>query len=298
MRYNHEHLTVCVPTANRPQLIFQCLTSILNGTVLPSKILVLDMSTEPIYEEFKSLISSLDCEEKEIIEVNHQKVSLSPSAARFYLTQNVSSELILFLDDDMAIEPKTIEVLIDVFNSSSEVNLLGCGVLEYGIWRDIGFKFDIGVSVTDKKFVSKKAIRKEWMDLQSIKTLQVDLITQPPFLLNKSILKKVNFDGNYQWSHEIFDFFYACYCAGIPAHVTTTTHVNHYPTSYSGKTVKDEKLKFNIQGKKYFEKKWGLTPIKELRKRLLIELFFQVIWRMKKKKMVKNKIKKDGVKYH
>lgn len=298
MRYNHKQLTVCVPTANRPQLIVQCLTSILNGTVLPLKILVLDMSTEPIYKEFKSLISLLDCAEKEIIEVQHQKSSLSPSAARLHLTQSVSSELILFLDDDMAIEPKTIEVLIDVYNSSSEINLLGCGVFEYGIWRDIGFKFDIGISVTDKKFVSKKAIRKEWMDLQSIKLLQVDLITQPPFLLSKSILKKVSFDGNYQWSHEIFDFFFACYRAGIPAHVTTDTHVNHFPTRYSSKTVKDEKLKFNIEGKNYFEKKWGLSPIKELRRGLLIELFFQIIWRIKKKKMVKNKIKKDGVKYH
>ena len=298
MSHIHKNLTICIPTANRPQLIFQCLASILKGTVLPVKILVLDMSTEQIYAEFISLVSSLDGDAKELIEVKHKKNSLSPSAARLHLTQSTSTELILFLDDDMTVEPTSIEVLVDVFNSYSDINLLGCGVFEYGIWRDIGFKFDIGISVDNEKFVSKKAIRKEWMDLQGVKLLQVDLITQPPFLVKRSIFTQVNFDHNYQWSYEIFDFFFACYSAGISAHVTTDTYVNHFPTSYSAKTVKDDKLQVNLEGRNYFQKKWNLSPIKELRKGLLIELFFQIMWRVKKKKMVKNKIRKDGVKYY
>ena len=293
-----ENLVVCIPTSNRPQKIHDCVKSLLIGSVLPAKIVILDSSCEKIFSEVEKLIATLNQDVGGIIDLWHLKDSISPSAARYKLAQGSTSEFLLYMDDDMVVEHRSLEVMMDVMCRNINIDILGCGVFEYGIWRDIGFKFDIGVRGNSKKFVSKRAIRKEWMDLYSINLLRVDLVTQPPFLIRRKVFDTINFDTNYKWAYEIFDFFFGCFVEGVASYVTTETYVNHYPAQYSTKTLKDDKILFNKEGAQYFESKWHFAPIKELRRGFIVEFFHQLIWHYKKKKMVKNKIKKDGVKYH
>ena len=293
-----KNVVACIPTSNRPQLINNCVKSLLEGTVIPGKIVVLDSSSEQTFSEVQNIVSTLNESANGIIELQRSRESISPSSARYKLAQSTVSEFLLYLDDDMVVEPNSIKVLTEIMGQNTNIDILGCGVFEYGIWRDIGFKFDIGISSDHEKFVSKKAIRKEWMDLHSINLLRVDLVTQPPFLLRRAVFEKINFDTNYKWSYEIFDFFFACFLEGVESYVTTEAYVNHFPTKYSAKTLKDDKVLLNKEGKQYFESKWNLSPIKELRKSFIVDLFFQLIWRIRKKRMIKHKIKKDGVKYH
>lgn len=292
------NLVVCIPTANRPQMIHDCLKSILVGSALPGKIIVLDSSAKKIFKEIENIVSILKQNTICKVDLQHSDKSLSPSEARHKLAKASNSEFIMYLDDDMAVKYESVEVMYETASQSANIDILGCGVYEYGVWRDIGFNFDVGVYRDQMKFVSKRAIRKEWMDLHSINLLQVDLITQPPFLVRRSVFKKVDFDVNYKWSYEIFDFFFNCFKKGITCFVTTSTHVNHYPSKYIQKTLKNDKIKLNRQGKKYFEEKWLLTPVKEFRKGIIFDLFIQLLWSIRRRKMVKNKIKKDGVRYN
>ena len=291
----NKQITVGIPCSNRPGKIYECVSSILSGKIIPNEIFVLDSSSSNIFNDIKIQIDNLDINNKvRLVHVNEQ---ISPSEARKIIAESTSSKYLLYLDDDMVVENDSIEIMMKTIENYSDIDILGCAVLEYGSWRDIGFKFDIGVR-NNAKFISKRAIRKEWMDLHDISLLSVDLITQPPFLIRREVFESISFDENYKWAYEIYDFFFGCLEAGIKSYVTKDTFVNHLPESYDSDTFKSRKLLLNKEGKDYFLLKWGLVPEKELRKNMYIDIAYQLLWRYRKNKMVRNKIKKDGVRYN
>jgi len=289
------NLTVGIPCSNRPEKIYDCISSILAGSTIPDEIFVLDSSSSNIFADIKVKIEKLDVNNK--VKIVHISEQISPSEARKKIADSTLSEYLLYLDDDMIVEDSSIEIMMEMIEKNNDIDILGCAVLEYGIWRDIGFKFDIGV-IRNSKFVSKRAIRKEWMDLHSISLLGVDLITQPPFLIRRKVFESISFDENYKWAYEIYDFFFGCFKANISSYVTKDAFVRHLPVSYDDDNFKSRKVLFNKEGKEYFSSKWGVTPEKEFQKNKYVDIFYQLLWKYRKKKMVKNKIKKDGVRYN
>ncbi len=280
-------LTIGIPTANRPDSLRACIGSIKNHIDFPTKIVLVDSSSQGL--QFKS------DKDTEHIEVITPKEMLSPSHARKVIAEHCKTPFLLFIDDDMTVSENSVQTLINFLKQNSDVSIVGGAVDEYGYWREIGFSFLLG-EINGTKVVVKDPIRKEWLDQNGFRAFQVDIITQPPFLMRSEIFRKVNFDENYLWASEIYDFFFQCYQNEIISMVLPTSVFYHFPTNYFDTTLKHEKKKYNLQGKEYFYKKWE-TKIHTLKRPFIYEIINEWKYRNNKKKRVRRKLELDGIQY-
>ena len=283
-------LTIACSTIGRYGSINNLLTSIKETVRVPHSILIVNSG------------SSLDLDFKSKYTVDFEIINyeepLRVPKARNIIFKKCESSFLLIMDDDMVLEENTVSDFIEVMNTRTEIDILGCAVSEYGRWRDIGFRMFM-VEKNNRKIVYKDPIYKKWLDDNNISLCNVDMITQPPWFFRKNIYKRVRFDVNYPWASDIIDFFMDCKHKNIVSAVTPNIKVKHEPTNYETGTVnhKHNKIEGNKIGKKYFAEKWGMEHHKIPDYSLIVGLFKRYSIRVSRKLMIKNKIKVDGDKY-
>ena len=278
-------LTIGIPTANRPEKIKTCLDSIIKYLSIPYKVIIVDSSESEM---------RLDNNFVDRMQIIHPDAMVSPSHARKIISDNVNTEFLLYLDDDMTITEGSVEKLLKFLKSNNDVDIVGGSVIEYGYWRDIGLSFIFG-ECYGEKIIEKKAITKEILESRGFSSFKVDFITQPPFLMRSKIFEKVTFDPNYKWAKEIYDFFYACYVENIISYVIPDSIFEHFPAKYSAKSFKHHKMIYNRDGGELFYNKWGIRIQNPVRQNIVLELFREVKYRRNKRKMSKNKINRDQI---
>ncbi len=285
-----EKLTIACTTIGRQDSIKNLLKSIEKTVKIPHSIIIVNSGSK-LNLKYKSKFNST-------FNIFNYDKPLRVPKARNIIFDKCESSYLLIMDDDMVLEEDTVSSLIKVLNIHAEIDILGCAVLEYGRWRDIGFRMFV-VEKESKRVVYKDPIYKQWLDENKISLCNVDIITQPPWLIRKSIYKNIKFDENYPWASDIFDFFMECKNNNIISAVTPNIKVKHEPKSYSPESnnFKQNKLEGNKIGKKYFEEKWGMAQEKLPERPLLIRLFKDYLIKRSRRIMIKNKIKIDGVNY-
>lgn len=279
-------LTIGIPTVNRPNKICACLDSIKDYLSIPYKILVVDSSKDNLLRLNKNYIEGLS--------IIKPPEMVSPSHARKIISDNLNTEFLLYLDDDMTITKGSVEKLMEFLKNNNDADIVGSAVNEYGYWRDIGFHFLLG-EVNGEKIIEKKVITKEWLDYRKFESFKVDLITQPPFLMRASVFSKVSFDPDYKWAKEIYDFFYNCYLTGLNSFVLPNSIIKHYPTSYSSDTFKHKKKIFNKEGNDIFFKKWRVRIQNPPKRSILKMIIDESKYKIDKRRMVNKKVKLDKV---
>jgi glycosyltransferase involved in cell wall biosynthesis len=278
-------LTIGIPTANRPDKIQACLDSIKEYLTIQHKIIVVDSSEKG---------SRLDKNYMNGLAIIQPPEMVSPSHARKIISDNLDTEFLLYLDDDMTITKGSVEKMMEFLKSNDDADIVGGAVNEYGYWRDIGFHFLLG-EVNKIKIIEKKVITKEWLDYRKFESFKVDLVTQPPFLMRASVFSKVSFDPNYKWAKEIYDFFYDCYLANMASFVLPNSIFKHFPNSYSSETFKHKKKIFNKEGNELFSNKWGIRIQNPKKQSILKMAFDKFKYRVNKRRMVNKKFKLDQV---
>ena len=111
-------LAVAIPTKNRPHDLATKIGSVLSQTAIPKQLIVIDQSvTDESRQQVASLFRQLPPEVRTSLELSYvQDVSLSGlTAARNRALSVVEAEIVLFLDDDVVLEPDFIEQIIAVF---------------------------------------------------------------------------------------------------------------------------------------------------------------------------------------
>jgi len=116
--------TIIIPTYHRPKELTDCLRSILNQTVLPDEVIVVDDSElplPPLQNELESFHINYIFTRKKIpglTESRNKGIALS------------SGDIIFFLDDDVVLAPDFLKAQLAVYEADPEKHILGvCGLI-------------------------------------------------------------------------------------------------------------------------------------------------------------------------
>jgi glycosyltransferase involved in cell wall biosynthesis len=114
-------LSVVIPTRNRPNLLKSCLERILDNSILPNQIIIVDSS------DFNQRINN-DYSDNRIV---YQTTEIASAA----IQRNIGIELVseytkylAFLDDDVQIERDYFSKLIDTLNSTEAIGVSGLAI--------------------------------------------------------------------------------------------------------------------------------------------------------------------------
>jgi len=253
MSYNQPKLTIGIPTCAREQSITACIESIEKNVEIPFKLLVVD-NTKAHTQPKINLSNLFDIDK--YIEVEEP---IGPSASRKIIAENVSTEFLLFLDDDNLVRENTVKIMMKYLENNPEVSIVSGAWYEKGRYKfgqNFNFGKKNGKNIVFKTFVTYEEARK--MGLSSVRFNSVFA----SMLCRTDIFKKVMFDERYRWFYELFDFFMQCYQENIIIESLPSVIFDHKPLKYRGKTMKHDKRR--MEGKEIFIEKWGITPVGEL----------------------------------
>lgn len=110
------HCSVVIPTRNRPDPLRDCLLSVARQTRLPSEIIIVDSSDDNATEE---LVGSLSAEFPVSL-VYQRSAARSTAAQRNRGAESSRGDIILFLDDDVVLEPNFIAEIMRVFEDDTK----------------------------------------------------------------------------------------------------------------------------------------------------------------------------------
>lgn len=116
-------VSVVFPTKNRPQDVAAAVESVLAQTVLPCQIIVVDQSsTEESRRGLMARIQLLPLDIRSAVEYIHlfDPIVRGLTEARNRSLPLVTGEFVLFLDDDVVLEPEFIERILEVYRDHAE----------------------------------------------------------------------------------------------------------------------------------------------------------------------------------
>ena len=112
-------ISVVVATRDRPELLRECLASILAGTVLPDRLVVVDNA--PSTDDTATLVAELAADEPRLRYVREDRAGLA--RAHNAGLAAVTTPLVAFTDDDVVVDPRWLERLPTAFADDDQV---GC----------------------------------------------------------------------------------------------------------------------------------------------------------------------------
>ncbi len=113
--------TIVIPTYNRPKELGDCIRSLLEQSVLPTEILVVDDG------DLQSFPSQTVCESAGIVCKMLKKDTPGLTASRNLAIDQAQGEIVFFLDDDVVLFPDYIERILDVFDLDTQSEVGGVG---------------------------------------------------------------------------------------------------------------------------------------------------------------------------
>ncbi len=136
--------SVVIPTYHRPQELVDCLQSVLNQTVKPAEVIVIDdgaLDAWPLEREFH---------DAGIRYLGHRKSPPGLTASRNAGIRLATGDIIFFLDDDVVLKPEYLERILDVYqrDESVRVGAVGGWILdrEPPIWPNY-FRYAIDLCI-------------------------------------------------------------------------------------------------------------------------------------------------------
>lgn len=122
-------ITVAIPTLDRPDGLSRCLEALLiQGTVLPEEVLIIDQGNYQITEKAINEVRSKTA--VRIVHRSQQKLGLS--AARNLASSQATQEIIAFTDDDCVPDPHWLASIERTFASDSKLDGVTGRILPFG----------------------------------------------------------------------------------------------------------------------------------------------------------------------
>ncbi len=115
-------ISVIIPTKDRPQDLARCLDSILNQTLLPDEIVVVDAS------DSQELNSNTVARVNEKVKTIYLHTAAGVNYQRNIGIEASSGDILFFFDDDVALEKDFINEIVKIFDRDQEGKVAGvCG---------------------------------------------------------------------------------------------------------------------------------------------------------------------------
>lgn len=116
-------ITVIIPTMNRPKSLNRTLKYLVEGTLVPQQVIVVDQSLNKEIRAENELI--LNNYPQLISKVYKYQQEPSLTKARNYGFSFAENEIVVFLDDDVDVHNDTFEIINNFFEKDSTIALIG-----------------------------------------------------------------------------------------------------------------------------------------------------------------------------
>ncbi|MYM63690.1 glycosyltransferase family 2 protein [Pseudomaricurvus sp. HS19] len=243
-------ITFAIPTNGRPHSLKKCIQSILSNTGDLCQIIVLDSTASDADVEVLKGYEAIFNEFPEIQTLKYD-YNIPPGKARKILSQEIATEYVFFLDDDLVVQQGSIEKMYRALIDGDFDIMSGLWV-EDKATRPIGFLF------TEARHEEKNMILKCSVEAPlSDSVIRLDDV-QASLLVKTAIFSKVNFDERYDFFFELYDFFYQCMLNKIKVGAHTGAVFYHQPVPYLSKSSRHYQNK-DIDRDRFIEK-WGVIP--------------------------------------
>lgn len=193
-------VSVIIPTKNRPGDLARTIETLLQQTVLPQELIIVDQSPEPTFTRPISI--PLTC--------IHDPSLSGLTVARNVAMDHAQGNLWLFLDDDVLLEPQFIEEIIKAYNAdvtgvSGIITNYSIPPLKQRLWETV---FQIGPFRDDRQGIYRDAWR-----LCDSSPIRVRQLGGGLMSFRASAVRHYRFDTNLTGASpgEDIDF-----CAGLP----------------------------------------------------------------------------------
>ena len=113
--------SVIIPTYNRPKELTDCIQSIIEQTVKPNEIIIVDdgnLQEFPLKDKCESLGTHY---------IYHKKKTRGLTGSRNVGISLANGDIIFFLDDDVVLFPNYIEEIVKTYSFSSDEEIMGVG---------------------------------------------------------------------------------------------------------------------------------------------------------------------------
>jgi glucosyl-dolichyl phosphate glucuronosyltransferase len=110
-------VSVIIPTFNRPEHLDETLGALLGMSVLPDEVLVVDDSTDERVADLVRLRSQRFLKEGVSLRYMRNPRERGSSAARNVGLEHTSSEIVMFLDDDVLLDRGYLDAVLDVYRA-------------------------------------------------------------------------------------------------------------------------------------------------------------------------------------
>ena len=120
-------ITAVIPSLNRPALLGEAITSLLNQTLVPDEIIVVDDGSTPPVDK-----DTLASQYGPTIRVIRHEVSRGLAYARNHGAEEASGDYLVHLDDDDLLAPNTLEEALSLFERAPDTDIVFLGVEGFG----------------------------------------------------------------------------------------------------------------------------------------------------------------------
>lgn len=251
-RLSADRLSVGIPTNGRPASLRKCLGS-LEGC-LPSGCAVLVLDSTPrdsdpaVLAEYQQLF-----EASPHVRVLRFEENVPPGKARRLLAEEVATEFILFMDDDLEVLDDALDKMAAAI-TSADYDVISGVWTEYGSWRPAGFLYTEAMVDGDPTVV-KCDVSYDSLPKNAVVAMHDVLASM---LVRTSLFSRVTFDDRYDFFYELYDFFYDCRQHNVKIGVHTGAAFRHSPTPYNSKSSRFFQRK-EVDRQRFVDK-WGKQP--------------------------------------
>lgn len=247
-------ISVAIPTNGRPESLRNCINS-LKATVsddLP--IYVLDSTPIGTEEGCIQMYDQVFDDFADVVRINYDQ-NVPPGRARKLLSQQIQTEFILFLDDDLIVMENAVQKMYESLVKHAYDIVSGVW-LGAGGTRPIGFKYFESFDGDGDRTIYKLAVPYEVAGENEL--VQLDDV-QASILVRSEALVKANFDERYDFLFELYDFFLECKKASLKVGAHTGAFFDHQPVPYQSLSTRHVEYDREVD-KARFIKKWGMSP--------------------------------------
>lgn len=198
MLEDRSYLAVAIPTKNRAGDLEVILRSLLHQTTLPTQVIVVDQSaTEQSERRVQSVLAECGSDLRNSIDLVYlRETSISgASAARNRCLDLVRSDIVLFLDDDVVLEPDFIRQILQAYRRHPEATGISGIVTNYSppsrLFQYWNWLFARGPLHDDRQPIYWKATELGWHEPMRVTRFGGGLMS-----FRMSAIQGVRFDEN------------------------------------------------------------------------------------------------------
>jgi GT2 family glycosyltransferase len=117
-------LSIIIPTKNRAQALSQTLPTLLEQTTLPTEMIIVDQSnndsTREIVKKLETRLSERGASAPKFVYLYEPQIS-SAGTARNVAIEKATGDVLVFLDDDVLVEPSFLEEILAAYAQNSAI---------------------------------------------------------------------------------------------------------------------------------------------------------------------------------